>query len=177
MFACLFASMIVVGSFQGSLTKAFNSVEYYKEIDTLAALDESGLPIGTSSKSLIDLFGVGDTPVLRSLISKFSLYDSGSSIIDRTAYDRDICCIERCSDIQLIIVVSMKLFFSVGYSDNSTIETLRIQTKYENINGTALLHPMRESPRSCQFAYIVKKGWPFSPVFQEVLHRFREAGL
>lgn len=108
MAACLLGNLILVGSFQGSLTTAFSTTAYYKDIDTLAALDASGLPIGTTSASLADIFGSGDTPVLRSLIGKFRLLRAADGpTIERTARARDMCCIERCADIRLIIVVSV----------------------------------------------------------------------
>lgn len=40
-----------------------------------------------------------------------------------------------------------------------------------------LLHPLRESPKTCHISYAFKRGWPFLPVFQESVYRFNEAGL
>lgn len=40
-----------------------------------------------------------------------------------------------------------------------------------------MLHAIKECPKSTQLTYIVKKGWPFLPVFNDVIQRFTEAGL
>lgn len=94
---------------KGSLTRSFSTVSYFKDIDTLADLDRSGLLIGTSSGSLKGIFvGVNTSnSVIRSLSVKYRLlYNVTKSTILRTAYDRDICCVERWSDIGVIIPVS-----------------------------------------------------------------------
>lgn len=50
MTACLLANLIIMGTFQGSLTTSFTTVTYYKDIDTLAELDATGLPIYVGSR-------------------------------------------------------------------------------------------------------------------------------
>lgn len=103
--------MIFIYSFfrlKGSLTRSFSTVSYYKDIDTLAELDQSGLRIGTSSGSLQSIFtGANNSHgAIRSLSKKFHIYQNATkSTILRTAYDRDICCIERWNDIGVIIPV------------------------------------------------------------------------
>lgn len=94
---------------QGTLTTSYSTTTYYKDINSLQDLDDSGLPLGTTSNSLIGIFGTGDSPLLKSLISKFYLLSGATATIDRTAYDRDICCIERCADIKVIIAVSVNI--------------------------------------------------------------------
>lgn len=47
---CLMANLIVIGTFQGSLTTAFSTASYYKDIDTLQEADSSNLPIIVGSK-------------------------------------------------------------------------------------------------------------------------------
>lgn len=103
---CLMANLIVSGTFQGSLTTSFSTTSFYKDIDTLHELDASELPIGTSSKSLSNMFGDKDiySPLIASLQSKFHVL-SGVPIITRTSTTRDICCVERYNDIKIIIAV------------------------------------------------------------------------
>lgn len=101
--------------------------------------------------SIIDIFGDGGTPVLESLKRKFHL--SKIPIIPQTATTRDVCSIERRADISVII-----------------------KTKYELPNGKVLLHVIEECPRVYYLAYIVRKGWPFAPYFNDILSRFFEAG-
>lgn len=95
------------------MVKSFSTVTYYKDITNLKELDESGLPIGTSSGSLKNLFGeksIG-SPLIWSLASKYKLLNTTVATIDRTAHDRDICCVERLTDISIIIAVSLLLKF------------------------------------------------------------------
>lgn len=40
-----------------------------------------------------------------------------------------------------------------------------------------MLHAIPESPKQLQIAYMVKKGWPWMAVFNDLIHRFNEAGL
>lgn len=102
-----------MNSLQGSLTTSFSTDTYYKDVNTLSELDESGLRIGTSSGSLKNVFGATDiaSPLIRSLASKFFLLNSKIPMINRTAYYRDYCCIERLTDISIIIAVSLSISF------------------------------------------------------------------
>lgn len=90
---------------QGSLTTSFFKDSFFKDINTLSELDESGLHIGTSSGSLSNVFGPSNQSrgTIKSLITKFHLINQ--TAIDQTAFDRNICCIERISDIKIIIAV------------------------------------------------------------------------
>lgn len=94
---------------QGSLTTSYSTVSYFKDIDTLKELDESGLHIGTSSGSLSKLLGdqEDESAVVKSLRKKFHLFNTSDPVIDRTASKRDICCVERKTDISIIITVSL----------------------------------------------------------------------
>lgn len=94
--------------FQGILTGFYSAEPYYKDIDTLEELDEIGLPIGTTSGSLGNIFKLhyGST-VIQSLASKFTVsnYSVVPSTIERTAWARDICSVERLNDVKVIIAV------------------------------------------------------------------------
>lgn len=90
------------------MTTSFSTDTYFKDISTLKELDNSGLRIGTSSGSLKDIFGKHNLggPVVRALAAKFLFLNSTRPTIERTAHERDICCIERLADISVIIAVS-----------------------------------------------------------------------
>lgn len=91
--------------FQGSLTTSFSTVSHYKDIDTLEELDKSGLTIGTTSASLSNIFGNDDHPLIQSLAKKFKILSSNVPVIEKAAFNRDICCVERFADIKVIIAV------------------------------------------------------------------------
>lgn len=97
---------------QGTLVTSFSTDQYYKDINTLKELDESGLEIGTSSGSLKNLFGEPSlgTPLIRSLASKYKMINTSTPIITRAAYERDICAVERLTDIRVIIAVCFGTF-------------------------------------------------------------------
>ena len=82
---------------------------YEKDIDTLEELVKTGLPIGTTSRSLGNIFtGDHESPLIDLLETKFTLLNkSNAPIINRTAYARDICSIERLSDIPANIAVNI----------------------------------------------------------------------
>lgn len=132
---CLFSSTIIVGTFQvnfasiyfykkksivwfhenglislqGTLTGSYSSESYYKDINTLEELDQSGLPIGTSSGSLGSIFDQHfGSKLIESLDSKYHVFTNTTDVtIDRTASKRDICSIERLTDVSVIIAVSL----------------------------------------------------------------------
>ncbi|XP_058055928.1 uncharacterized protein LOC131207334 [Anopheles bellator] len=151
--AFLVANVIISGTFQGTLTTAFSTVTFYQDIDTLEALDRSGLPIGTSSRSLRDIFGNDSaSPLYRSLTGKLQILNMSAR--NRAAFQRDICSIERRSDVSLII-----------------------NTEYIRPNGQPMLHVVQECPRVYSLAYIVRRGWSLAPLFNDAIYRFVEAGL
>lgn len=94
--------------FQGTLTRSYSTITYYKDINTLEELDASDLPIGTTSGSLGSIFELdfGST-LIQSLNAKYHVFaNSRDPVINRTANKRDICSIERFTDIDVIIAVS-----------------------------------------------------------------------
>ncbi|XP_058116737.1 uncharacterized protein LOC131288540 [Anopheles ziemanni] len=151
--AFLVANVIISGTFQGTLTTAFSTKSYYKDINTLEMLDRSGFPIGTSSRSLLDIFGNDTSSALyRSLKGKLQILNDSAR--HQAAFQRNICCIERRSDVHLII-----------------------NTEYIRADGQPMLHVIEECPRVYSLAYIVRKGWPFAPLFNDAILRFVESGL
>lgn len=53
-------------------------------------------------------------PLLRRIMNRFSVY-KGEPIIRRTARNRDICCIERLADIDIIIAVLFWFLLAFRY--------------------------------------------------------------
>lgn len=130
---------------------SFSTTSFYKDINTLQELDDSGLPIGTSSRSLLDIFGDRENPLLASLQDKFIIMKTAA--YDRAIEKRDVCCVERKSDI------------TVGM----TQQYLRL--------GYEPLHIINECPRTYFLSFIIKKHWPFRNRFNEVIQLFLEAGM
>lgn len=148
-------------------------MSYYKNLQTLQDLDKSGLKIVTSSESLRTLFGFEHdaSPLLKSLIRKFQIFEIDNPI-QRTAYKRDMCSVERYSDINIIIKVAVFIAFQLLlYRINE-----HFQTTYQRPDGSAFVHVINECPRHYFLAYIVKKGWPFLSCFNYMLIKFSEAG-
>lgn len=103
---------------------------------------------------MTELFG-NDTsnPLLQSLNSKFFFHKNVSTIV-LAAYERDTCSIERMNDVKLII-----------------------NDKYTRPDGIPMVRAIPECPRSYYTAYVVKKGWPFTDIFNGFLIQLFEAGL
>lgn len=149
---------IIFLSFQSSLYTAYTKRSSYKNIETLAELDETELGIIFYSKSFLNLFG-NDPEVhsktFLSLTKKiFTDNDDSEEKLHRTAYRRDVCSIERLSDVDIII-----------------------KSKYLDDYGSPLLNVIKECPRHYFLTYIVRKGWPFLPKFNQMMERYAEAGL
>lgn len=79
-------------------------------IDTLSELDKSGLWITASSPALRNTFGNKRTgsEMLRSLSDKIFLNTTtDQSALDRVIENRDVCSIERYSDVHILMMVSI----------------------------------------------------------------------
>lgn len=85
------------------MTTSFSTTAFEPQLNTLKDLDDSGLPIILSSGTVENLFGDEPISVLASLQAKFHLSDD--SALERVATDRDMCGIERLSDVNIIIKV------------------------------------------------------------------------
>lgn len=69
-------------------------------------LDQSGLRIFTTSASLKNIFGgENESPLLKSLQKKHLMYTDNKKPIDHAAYERNMCSVERYSDVTIIIKV------------------------------------------------------------------------
>lgn len=95
--------------FKGLLYNIYTRPLYFSNIETLAQLDESSLRISVESHTLRNLFGSNETgsKILLSLNEKFRFYHNVDGALKRAATARDICSVERYSDIQTIIKVNI----------------------------------------------------------------------
>lgn len=88
---------------QGSLTTSYSRPAFEPEIDTLAQLDRSGLPIIASADVIQTLFSDKEAKVMSSLRTKLKVGDF--PVLYGAAYNRNMCGIERLSDVNIIIKV------------------------------------------------------------------------
>ncbi|XP_059620702.1 uncharacterized protein LOC132264493 [Phlebotomus argentipes] len=148
---CLLMNVIITGTFQGTLFTSITTPGSYKDINTLQELDESGLIISTPSEQLFELFGDGGTPVLDSLKRKMKMIER--TTFDKIRYNEETVFISRKAD-----------------------SVLNIEMEYLKPDGNPAFHVVPECPRNYHMAYIVRKGWAFSTLINNVISRFRESG-
>lgn len=134
----------------------FHSNTFYEpELNTLAQVNASGLPIVTSSPNLHNLFGSQSTPILDSLRAKYRISaNSTFKALNRAADARDMCGVERKTDVHVII-----------------------QTMYLQANGHQRVHVVAQCPRSYHIASIVRRDSPYTEMLNHYLRLFLEAGL
>lgn len=101
----------------------------------------------------MDIFGEGETQLMASLKSKLMMNNKKTSSMQRAAYDRDVCSIERKADLNVII-----------------------NTKFVSSDGEAYVHVISECPRDYYVAYITRKAWPLLASFNKKIIYFSEAG-
>ncbi|XP_017769529.1 PREDICTED: uncharacterized protein LOC108557510 [Nicrophorus vespilloides] len=75
----LILTLLLNTSFQGSLVNVIRNPRYYKNINTLEELDNSGYLISTSSRNLRDTFSGSNHPHIQSLDRKLYLKPKGFS--------------------------------------------------------------------------------------------------
>ena len=137
----------------------------------MSDLDKTDLPIVTSSNSLQKLFADETSPLMRSLNKKYKIYNQ-TKPMTRTAIERDICSVERLSDIHVIILVSL-----INRPQQNIInKLLEFQTGFTRNDGSRMVHVVDECPGHFYLSYIVRKGWPLLSRFSQVLIKFGESG-
>ncbi|XP_024947836.1 uncharacterized protein LOC107275120 isoform X2 [Cephus cinctus] len=152
----LLLSVTITGIFNGSLYKSFSTDSYYKDIDELKDVDESGLQIGTGSPNLRDMFGCdNDSEIMVNLRKKFSVIPSSDiPAIERTAYFRNFSAVDRENDL-----------------------LLRLNTKYIDRDGNHMLHIVSECPRTYSLGYAGHRNSIFFDRMNVIISRTMEAGL
>jgi hypothetical protein len=138
---------------------------YYPDINTLEELDASGLSIYTKSPPLIDTFGSAQ---INSTASTFDI----NPTMDRLSRRVKVAV----GRINLWSVASTERNFAL--LDRKTHnEYDRLLNKYRANDGSLLLHFVRECPRHYLLGYLVPRGSPYLPYFNQGIARLVEAGI
>ncbi|GAB0090490.1 uncharacterized protein DMENIID0001_052260 [Sergentomyia squamirostris] len=153
---CLLWSLNLTGAFQGSLVDVYTNSISYHNMDTLAELDESGIPISVLHAGLItDVFG-SEPPGTRlgNLHSKmFVATHDNNIILSRIATKGDMAALQRLVDMP-------KIFQQFVRSD-----------------GQPLIHVIKECPRSYRLAYLFPKSSVFLEAASQYISLFAQSGL
>ncbi|XP_055699581.1 uncharacterized protein LOC129799581 [Phlebotomus papatasi] len=153
---CLLWSLNLTGAFQGSLVNVYTNSLSYPNIDTLEALDQSGIPIAVVHAGLIvDVLG-SDPPgtLLGNLRQKmFTFTIDNTDILGRIATRGDIAALQRLVDMP------------------------KIFQQFVRKDGVPLIHVIRECPRSYRLAYLFPKSSIFLETASYYLSLFAQSGL
>jgi hypothetical protein len=138
---------------------------YYPDINTLEELDASGLNIYTKAPSLIDTFG---SVQINSTTSKFDINST----------------MDRLSRRVKVAVGRINLWSATSTERNLAMLARKTQNeyglllnKYRTNDGSLLLHLVRECPRHYLLSYLVPRGSPYLPYFNQGIARLVEAGI
>jgi hypothetical protein len=147
--SCAFFSLVVLGIVQGSLFKAFTTITFYPDANTLEEVVESGLPVITFAGALIK---DNSSSTVGKLIEKSIPFSE--DVLDLVAYQKNIVAIHRRRDVEIEAI-----------------------TKYLGQDGVSLLHIVDQSIASFYLSSIVPKDSPFLMVFNRVITAMFESGL
>ncbi|XP_062539174.1 uncharacterized protein LOC134207475 [Armigeres subalbatus] len=114
LFGIMMVSLIFVSMFQSSLSSVFLNPVYYKDIDSLQRLDESGLQIPVKYKGFTDdVFPANYSPMMESLRDKMIFNPIKGSMLDVVAKSTKIATVTRRSTLSLdnaIFITTKQLF-------------------------------------------------------------------
>lgn len=147
---CLFFNIILTSVFQGNLVTSYTKTVFYKDLDTLEEIDEAGLLVSTC---ITDIFGHNLTGARKNLYNKIVKTMSERSI-NRVAYKRDCCAVERKADAEF-----------------------NIESMYVSEDGTPLLHITDICDLSYSVVFAIVKGFPFAATFNGIITKLIEAGF
>lgn len=159
-FSVIIFYSIINNFVQGQMVKVLSKPQSGHDISTLRELDESGLPISTTSPNLANVLGSNDPSqnlVTAHLISKVRVIEGGigdDTASDRVAFRRDTAALVRVSDV-----------------------TFGVYDKYRTTQGKPMLHVVQECPMTYMLGYIVPKGSPFLKEINDFLLKVLEIGL
>lgn len=145
--SCLIFNLVITNIFQGTLV-IYSTVSYFRDINSLEDLDNSGLKILTT----LNIFDYSDSEVVNRFRRKILYY--GGSNINRTAFKRDVSVIERKQDAKFLM---------------STI--------FLGQDGRSLLHVTNFCPITYSVSFIVPKGSPFLDAFNKLIVKYVEGGF
>jgi hypothetical protein len=144
---CLVFSLIFMCYFQSALLDAVSHPYFQSDINTLQKLDESGLPIITVDRDLLDTFEW--SPAMKKLHMKLHYQDiSLKNLLHQLAIHRN---------------------FSVLISKCVALWWL---SKYPNE-----FHVINEYPREYFVSYMIPRGSPYATRIHNLLGKMTEAGL
>lgn len=154
--------VVISSILQGKMVTVIRNPVYYPDIRTLKELDESGLPISTSSLSLANVLGSPEdtqtsNSTIDNLIYKIKVLDERSVLraIEHTAYFRNTAAIARESEQDF------------GYFDEYR----------DPADGSWLVHMVDECPRVFLVAFVVPRGSPYLFTINRFFSRAVEGGL
>nr|XP_019562906.2 uncharacterized protein LOC109431157 [Aedes albopictus] len=116
LFGIIMVSLIFVSMFQSSLSSVFLNPVYYKDIDSLQRLDESGIQIPVKYKGFTDdVFPANYSPMMDSLRSKMIYNPIKTSMMDQVAHSTKIATVTRRTTLSLdnAVFISTKQLFMV----------------------------------------------------------------
>ncbi|CAK9822527.1 hypothetical protein ANTRET_LOCUS1048 [Anthophora retusa] len=145
----LFLSLILNGLLTSQLASTFSKRMYYKDIDTLEELEESGLAILTNSRDVIeDALTDSTSPVINRLHARLE-YANDSEIHRRLFETKDAGYLHRLSTVSL---------------------------KYDEYQ-LKKLHFVKECPKDYILANVMTKGSPFHGRINNIIGRLNNGGF
>lgn len=144
---CLVFSLIFMCFFQSALLDAVSHSHFHPDINTLQKLDESGLPIVTLDRNLLDTFEW--SPAMKNLHMKLQY--------------------QNLSSRTLLHQLSLYRNFSVLTSKGEALWWL---SKYPNE-----FHLINEYPREYFVSYMIPRGSPYATRIHNLLGKMAEGGL
>lgn len=147
---CLFFNIIITSVFQGKLVTSYTKTVFYQDLNTLEDIDEAGLLVSTC---IPNIFGYNLTGVRKNLEGK-RVKSWQERSINRAAYKRDCCAVERKSDA-----------------------AFNIDSMFISEDGTPLLHITDACDLNYPVTLAVVKGFSFADRFNIVIARFVEGGF
>ncbi|XP_062539170.1 uncharacterized protein LOC134207471 [Armigeres subalbatus] len=116
LFGIMMVSLVFVSMFQSSLSSVFLNPVYYKDIDSLQGLDESGITIPVKYKGYMDdVFPANYSPTMDSLRNKMVLDGGKESMLAKVARLGTITTITRKTTLSLdnAVYISTKQLFMI----------------------------------------------------------------
>ncbi|XP_001651225.2 uncharacterized protein LOC5566818 [Aedes aegypti] len=116
LFGIIMVSLIFVSMFQSSLSSVFLNPVYYKDIDSLQRLDESGVQIPVKYKGFTDdVFPANYSPMMDSLRSKMVYNPIKTSMMELVSHSTKIATVTRRTTLSLdnAVFISTKQLFMV----------------------------------------------------------------
>ncbi|XP_065077553.1 uncharacterized protein LOC135700823 [Ochlerotatus camptorhynchus] len=114
LFGIMMVSLIFVSMFQSGLSSVFLNPVYYKDIDSLQRLDESGVKIPVKYKGYMDdVFPANYSPMMDSLRNKMALQLVKESMLSRVARLGTISTVTRKTTLSLdnaVYITTKQLF-------------------------------------------------------------------